>query len=244
MWRRVVGWAVCDVSADGSSFIFENQLVQNFIFVFFGGVGVGVLDLWKRKYYFILKCRPGWLSRYSDSIRAGRSENRIPVRARFSSPWDPPIVLYNGYRFFPRGEAAGAWCWPPTPSSAEVKGRVELYIYTLSLWASWPVLGWSLPLPLLYIETSERTQKHCATFQTTSGLNDTAAITSYVARNHSFCAKECPNRILYEEGKPEIIVTICCIRHTVLEHLFISDSTSYTAKKLYTKKLNRVSRWK
>jgi hypothetical protein len=24
-------------------------------------------------------------------------------------------LLYNGYRVFPVGKAAGAWCWPPTP---------------------------------------------------------------------------------------------------------------------------------
>jgi hypothetical protein len=28
---------------------------------------------------------------------------------------------YIGYRIFPEGKAAGAWRWPPTPSSAEVK---------------------------------------------------------------------------------------------------------------------------
>jgi len=47
-----------------------------------------------------------------------------------------------------RGKAAGLWRWPPTPSSAEVKERVELYLYSLS-GPSWPVLGWTLPLPLL-----------------------------------------------------------------------------------------------
>jgi len=32
------------------------------------------------------------------------------------------------------------WCWPPTPSSAEVKERVELYLYS-PYGPSWPVLG-------------------------------------------------------------------------------------------------------
>ena len=30
--------------------------------------------------------------------------------ARFSAPWGPRSLLYNGYRLFPGGKAAGAWC--------------------------------------------------------------------------------------------------------------------------------------
>jgi hypothetical protein len=30
--------------------------------------------------------------------------------------WGSPSLLHNGYRVFPGGKAAGAWCWPPTPS--------------------------------------------------------------------------------------------------------------------------------
>jgi hypothetical protein len=30
-------------------------------------------------------------------------------------PWGPPSLLRKGYRVFPRGKAARAWCWPPTP---------------------------------------------------------------------------------------------------------------------------------
>jgi len=26
--------------------------------------------------------------------------------------WGPPSLLYNGYRIFPRGKAAGVWYWP------------------------------------------------------------------------------------------------------------------------------------
>ena len=57
----------------------------------------------------------------------------------------PPPIKY-GYRVFPEGKATGAWPWPPTPSSTEVKERVELYLYSPS-GPSWPVLGWPLPLP-------------------------------------------------------------------------------------------------
>ena len=45
------------------------------------------------------------------------------------------------------GKTAGPWRWPPTPSSAEVKERVELYIYSPS-GSSWPNLGRNLPLLL------------------------------------------------------------------------------------------------
>ena len=53
-------------------------------------------------------------------------------------PTQPPVqwVLV----LLPGGKAAGAWRLPPTQSSAEVKERVELYIYSPS-GPSWPVLG-------------------------------------------------------------------------------------------------------
>jgi hypothetical protein len=47
-------------------------------------------------------------------------------RTRLDRPWGPPSLLYNVTRFLPGSKMAEAWRWPHTPSSAEVKERVEL----------------------------------------------------------------------------------------------------------------------
>ena len=44
---------------------------------------------------------------------------------------------------FTGGKTSRSWRWPPTPSNAEVKGRVEVYLYSPS-GPSWPGLGWTL----------------------------------------------------------------------------------------------------
>jgi hypothetical protein len=49
-------------------------------------------------------------------------------------PCAPTSLLYNGYRVFPEGKAAGPWRWPLTLSRAEVKEGVELYLYS-PFWA-------------------------------------------------------------------------------------------------------------
>ena len=51
-----------------------------------------------------------------------------------------PASYTMGAGSFPGGKAAGVWRWPPTTSSAEVKERVELYLYSPS-GPSWPLLG-------------------------------------------------------------------------------------------------------
>jgi hypothetical protein len=60
-------------------------------------------------------------------------------------PWIPPSLLYNWYRVHSRGSAAGAWRWPPTPSSAEVEERVELYLCSPSV-TFWQVVEWTFTL--------------------------------------------------------------------------------------------------
>ena len=63
-------------------------------------------------------------------------------------PCGPPSLPYNGYRIVSGGLSAGAWRWPRTPSSAEVKERVELYLYYNS-GPSWSVLEWNLTFTFL-----------------------------------------------------------------------------------------------
>jgi hypothetical protein len=56
-----------------------------------------------------------------------------------NQPWGPTSPLYIGYQVIPMGKAAEALTTHPL-SSAEVKERVELNLYTPS-GPLWPVLG-------------------------------------------------------------------------------------------------------
>jgi hypothetical protein len=47
-------------------------------------------------------------------------------------PWGPPSLLYNGYRVFPGGKVAGAWCWPHSPFYCRGHESMELYLYPTS----------------------------------------------------------------------------------------------------------------
>jgi len=90
----------------------------------------------------VFTCRRG---RYSDSLQAGRSGDRIPVGGRFSAPvqTDPvahPASYTMGIGSLPLVKRAGRCVDHPPHSSAEVEGRVELYLYS-SFGHSWPVLG-------------------------------------------------------------------------------------------------------
>jgi hypothetical protein len=82
---------------------------------------------------FITKSGPGWLSRFSDSIRAGRYGDPVLDGARFSTPvrTGPEFHQYSytvGTGSFPELERPGHVVDHPPPSSAEVKEREELYL--------------------------------------------------------------------------------------------------------------------
>ena len=58
-------------------------------------------------------------------------------RMRPDRPWGPPSVLYNGYRVsFPGVKRPERGVDHPPASSAEVKERVELFLYSTC-----PILG-------------------------------------------------------------------------------------------------------
>jgi hypothetical protein len=70
-------------------------------------------------------------------------------RIRPHRPWGPLNLVYSGYRTSFWGVKRPArGVNHPTPCSAEVKERVELYLYSCS-GLSWPVIGWPLPLLVL-----------------------------------------------------------------------------------------------
>ena len=55
--------------------------------------------------------------------------------------WRPhSLILYNEKLVIPGGKASEAWRLAPTPSNAEVKERIALYLYSPS-GPSWLVLG-------------------------------------------------------------------------------------------------------
>ena len=88
------------------------------------------------------------------SLRAGRSGDRIPVGARFSAPDQTgpgahPASYTMGTDSFPGVKRPGHGVDHSGPSSAEVKERVEPYLYSTS-GPSWTVLGWALPLLTFY----------------------------------------------------------------------------------------------
>ena len=78
---------------------------------------------------------------YSDWAVRGSNPSRCGTfNTRPDRPWDLPSPLYNGYRVsFPGVKRWGRCVNRPLPSSAEVKERVQLYLYS-QFGPSWSVL--------------------------------------------------------------------------------------------------------
>jgi hypothetical protein len=90
--------------------------------------------------------RPGQSGQKKVRIEYKEGRNKNPggvdiFRTRPDQPWGPPSLLYNGYRvFFPGVKRPRLGVNHPPQFSAEVKERVELYLYSSSR-PSLPVLG-------------------------------------------------------------------------------------------------------
>ena len=85
-------------------------------------------------------------------------------RTRPARPWSLPSLLYNGYRVFSWGKAAGAWCWPPHPHlqcrglkkgrAIHLATRTALLAYAFLLYMHMPFSSWITvvrPNPAYYL---------------------------------------------------------------------------------------------
>ena len=93
-----------------------------------------------------------WRSRYSDSLRTGRSVDRIPVIAFRTYPdrlRGPTSLLYSGYRVsFPGVKRPGRGVnHPPHLVCRGSRKRVVLYSF-LPKRSSRPIIGWNLHFTL------------------------------------------------------------------------------------------------
>ena len=68
-------------------------------------------------------------------------------RTRPDRPWGPPSLLYNRYRVFPGVKHPGCGVDHPPLASAEVKERVELYLYCHFVACS--MVNFTFTLPIL-----------------------------------------------------------------------------------------------
>ena len=99
-------------------------------------------DLVGRVAQSVHRLETGWTVR--DRIPVGGGDFPHPSRPALG-PTQPHVQWVPA--LFPGGKAVGAWRLPPTPSSTEVKVRVELYPFSNS-GPSWPAVWSTLTLPL------------------------------------------------------------------------------------------------
>ena len=111
----------------------------------------------KKNYWEALRKQwDGWLSQYSDWLRAGRSEDRIPVRRDFPHLSRPDMGTHTacwtrGTGSWPGAKVGGACCSPLTPSCAAVKKE---YSYNYSPYALYGVYRAIVPVQYSYISNT------------------------------------------------------------------------------------------
>ena len=64
------------------------------------------------------------------NVRGSNRCGSVIFRTRPYLLWGVPSLLYNGYQFFPWGYSGRGVTLATHPSSAEVKEKVELYLYS------------------------------------------------------------------------------------------------------------------
>ena len=84
------------------------------------------------------KAKPGQSGQKIITDEVRRAKTKIPLGMKFFAsfqigPRVHPASYAMGISCLFRGKAAGAWRKPPTPSGAEVKERVELYLSSPSV---------------------------------------------------------------------------------------------------------------
>jgi hypothetical protein len=125
-----------------------------FTLVWLWNLRVETCSILQRQIFFY-SLGSGYLSRYSDwlGMNGPGIESRWEriFRTRPHRSWGSPSLLYNGYRVSFSGVKRLGWGVNHlSRSSAEVKERIELYLYSLSV-PSCPVLGLTLPDAVLII---------------------------------------------------------------------------------------------
>jgi hypothetical protein len=153
-WRRV-DWLVSDVRSlqPPSSMFMQsgNRCIHS---------DDGSSKLLRNRANFCQYTTPSYpsVANFHSSQRAGRFGDRIPVGVRFSASYQTgpgvPLASYTvATGSFPGVKLPGLDFDYPPDSSAEVKERVELYLYSHS-GLSWPVIGWTLLSRVICYQTS------------------------------------------------------------------------------------------